>query len=187
MIARDFVLGDICLLNMRNQPHRSKPLALPSLAAILLLTLALACGCANDAIKANELAVQQNQALIEQTQLEIARLQANQGSSPPPASAPTGACDKKVEATATRRAGDAYAAGNTSRALGYYQDALTACPSSSKAAMNLARTYETMDNRESAIRYYRQAAASNDSDAHSIQDAKAALSRLGVNSAPEIQ
>ena len=26
------------------------------------------------------------------------------------------------------------------KALGYYQDALTACPSSSKAALNLART-----------------------------------------------
>jgi hypothetical protein len=38
-----------------------------------------------------------------------------------------------------------------------------------------------MDHRAVALRYYRQAAASNDADAHSAQDAKAALSRLGVN------
>ena len=80
-----------------------------------------------------------------------------------------------------RRAGEAYAAGNMNKALGYYQDALTACPSSSKAAVNLARTFETMNNRSAAIRYYRQAAASTESDPHSIQDAKAALSRLGEN------
>ena len=149
--------------------------------AMVLLTLALACGCANDAIEANRRQVEANQALIEQTQRELAMLQAQQSSPPPPAPGQPGACDKKVEATATRRAGDAYTAGNMTKALGYYQDAMTACPSSSKAALNLAHVNETMNNRDAAIRYYRQAAASSDSDAHSIQDAKAALSRLGVN------
>ena len=157
---------------------------MPALATLtmILLPLALTFGCANDAIQANQRAVQQNQALIEQTQREIAMMQANQAPEPPPSEPGTsGACDKKVEATATRRAGDAYAAGNMNKALGYYQDALTACPSSSKAAVNLARTFETMNNRSAAIRYYRQAAASTDSDPLSIQDAKAALSRLGEN------
>ena len=67
------------------------------------------------------------------------------------------------------------------KALGYYQDALTACPGSSKAAVNLARTDEAMNNRESAIRFYRQAAASTDADTQSIREAKTALSRLGAN------
>ncbi len=152
---------------------------------ILLLSvlLALTCGCGNDAIEANRRQVEANQALIEQTQQQIARLQANQGAAPPSPTTsvqPSG-CDKKVEATATRRAGDAYAAGNMATALGYYQDALTACASSSKAALNLARTDEAMNNRESAIRFYRQAAASRDSDTQSIQEAKTALSRLGAN------
>lgn len=53
---------------------------------------------------------------------------------------------------------------------------MTACPSSSKAAVNLARAYETLDNREAAIRYYRAAANGTDSDARSAKDAKAALS-----------
>ena len=150
----------------------------------------LGAGCANEAIEANQRQVQENQKLIQQTQMDIARLQANQGPGgpSPAASAPAGTCDKKVEATATHRAGEAYAAGNTDKALGYYKDALTACPTSSKAAMNVARTYESMDDRASAIRYYRQAAASSDADARNIQDAKAALSRLGGNSsAPEIE
>jgi tetratricopeptide (TPR) repeat protein len=183
-IARDFALGDICLLDMRNQSQPAQPSNTVARAAltILLLSLALTFGCANDAIEANRRQVEANQALIEQTQRQIAMLQSQQGSEPPPsASGPPAACDKKVEATATRRAGDAYAAGNMNQALGYYQDALTACPSSSKAALNLARTDETMNNRETAIRYYRQAAASNDADAHSIEDAKTALSRLGAN------
>ncbi len=160
----------------------TKPVGQFALASILLVILALACGCANDAIKANEQAVQRNQVLLEQTQLDIARLKSQEGYTPP-ASTPgkPAACDRGVEATATRRAGDAYAAGDTAKALGYYQDALTACPTSSKAALNLARTNESMNNREAAIRFYRQAAASSDADARSIQDAQAALSRMGVN------
>jgi tetratricopeptide (TPR) repeat protein len=149
----------------------------------LLLPLLLTVGCGNEAIEANRRQVEANQALIEQTQQQIAMLQANQGAAPPLPSTsvqPSG-CDKKVEATATRRAGDAYAAGNMAKALGYYQDALTACPGSSKAAINLARTDEAMNNRESAIRFYRQAAASTDSDTQSVQEAKTALSRLGAN------
>jgi len=85
-----------------------------------------------------------------------------------------------VEATATRRGGDAYSSGDMSKALGYYQDALTACPSSSRADMNLARVYETLDNRDAAIRYYRAAASTKDSDGTKSGDANAALARLGV-------
>ncbi len=149
---------------------------------LILASLAMTLGCGNEAIEANQRQVQSNQALIEQTQQQIARLQANQGaSSPSPAPGTPGTCDKTVEATATRRAGDAYAAGDMSKALGYYQDALTACPGSAKAAVNLARTDETMNNRPAAIRYYQQAAGSTDGDTQSIAAAKSALSRMGAN------
>jgi tetratricopeptide (TPR) repeat protein len=151
-------------------------------AILVLMPLALAFGCANAAIEANRRQVEQNQALIEQTQKELAMMQAQQSYSPPPSTpGQPGSCDKNVEATATRRGGDAYTTGDMTKALGYYQDALTACPSSSKADMNLARVYETLDNRDAAIRYYHAAATANDSDAHSAQDAKTALSRLGVH------
>lgn len=149
---------------------------------MISIPVVLTSGCANDAVEANKRQVQQNQALIEQSQQKIAMLQAQQNSPPPPATpGMPGACDKKVEATATRSAGDAYTSGDMTKALGYYRDAVTACPSSSKANVNLARTYETLDNRDSAIRYYRAAAASSDSDTASAGAAKSALSRLGVH------
>jgi len=178
---------------MRNQPHRTT-LARAPLAAIIfpiiLSMLALCSGCANDADDATQRQVEANQALIEQTQRELATIQAGQNSAPPPApgasagangsanASAIGGCDKNVEATATKRAGDAYAASDMTRALGYYQDALTACPSSAKAALNLAHINETMSNRDAAIRYYRQAAASKDADAHTLKDAKSSLLRL---------
>ena len=148
-------------------------------AAIFLIPTAFALGCQNAAIEANQRQVQQNQNMIEQSQREIASLKAQQNSPPPPSKA--GACDKTVEASATHSGGDALASGDMSKALGYYQDALTACPSSSKADMNLARVYETLDNREAAIRYYRAAASSNASDGKSTKDAQAALTRLGAH------
>ena len=147
------------------------------------LFVAVFAACGNDAIEANKRAVQQNQAAIEQTQQQLAMLQAQQaGGITPPSAIPgkPGGCDKSVEATATHRAGDAYASGDMTKALGYYQDALTACPSSSKAAVNLARVYETLDNREAAIKYYRAAANGSDADAGSIQNARTALTRLGA-------
>ena len=150
---------------------------------VFLIPLFMALGCGNAAIEANRRQVEQNQALIEQQQRDIERLKAEQQSSmpAPPTPGNTGSCDKGVEAKATRRGGDAYASGDMTKALGYYKDALTACPSSSKADMNLARVYETLDNREAAIRYYKVAASSTDSDGASASAAKAALSRLDAH------
>jgi len=146
-----------------------------------LLSLAIVLGCQNAAIENNRRQVEQNQALIQQSQRQIAALQAQQQSIPPPAPSKNSKCDKDVEATATHRGGDALASGDMTKALGYYQDALTACPSSSKADVNLAHLYETLDNRESAIRYYRAAASTTDSDGSHAKDAQAALARLGAH------
>jgi len=149
---------------------------------VFLLPLFLALGCSNASNDANRRQLEQNQALIEQQQRDLAKLQVEQQQNLAPAPTPgkTGSCDRGVEATATKRGGDAYASGDMTKALGYYQDALTACPSSSKADMNLARVYETLDNRDAALRYYHAAASSKDSDGASAVAANAALSRLGA-------
>ena len=148
-------------------------------AILCLFALLPALGCGNAANDANRRQLEQNQALIEQQQRDLAKLQVEQPHvAPAPTPGKTGSCDKNVEATATKRGGDAYASGDMTKALGYYQDALTACPSSSKADMNLARVYETLDNRDAALRYYHAAASSKDSDGASAVAANAALSRL---------
>ena len=150
------------------------------LTTIFLLAIAFGLGCQNAAIEANRHQTEQNQTMIEESQRQIASLQAQQ-SGPPPSPGKTGGCDKNVEAAATHRGGDALASGDMTKALGYYQDALTACPNSSKADMNLARLYETLDNREAALRYYRAAASSSASDGQKSKEAQAALSRLGAH------
>ena len=86
---------------------------------LVLLPLLLAFGCSNTANDANRHQLEQNQALIEQQQRDLAKLQVEQQQNLPPAPTPgsTGNCDKGVEATATKRGGDAYASGDMSRAL----------------------------------------------------------------------
>ena len=149
--------------------------------AISLFCLLIA-GCANEAIEANRKQVEANQALIEQTQQQLAQIQAQQNYAPPtPPPGTPGTCDKKVEETATRRGGDAYANGDLNKALGYYRDALTACPDDAKADLNVARTLEGIGNRDDAVKYYRAAADSKGSDQASVQDARAALARLGIH------
>jgi|SRR5579872_2245429 len=149
--------------------------------AISLLCVLIA-GCGNEAIEANRKQVEANQALIEQTQKQLAEVQAQQTYAPPaPAPGTPGTCEKKVEETATRRGGDAYANGDLNKALGYYRDALTACPGDAKADLNVARTLEGLGNRDDAIGYYRAAADSKGSDQASVQDARGALSRLGIH------
>ena len=152
-----------------------------SFIVAMLFALVTVIGCSNDANEETRKTVEQNQALIEQSQKEIDQVQAQQVYTPTLLPGTPGSCDKKVMETATRRAGDFYANGDLNNALGYYSDALTACPGSAKANMNVARTYEAQGNRVAAIRYYRAAANANASDPGSVQEAKVALSRLGVS------
>ncbi|HXW84681.1 MAG TPA: tetratricopeptide repeat protein [Candidatus Binataceae bacterium] len=137
--------------------------------------------CNQGAIDANNRLVQQNQAIIEQNQKEIAELQAQQQSystTPPP----PGGCDKQVMADASRRAGDRVAAGDLRKALGYYQDALAACPGNPNALLNVANTEDALGNRDQAIVYYQQAAASTDpAGADAARQARATLKRLGAS------
>jgi tetratricopeptide (TPR) repeat protein len=148
---------------------------------LLAATLAVcAPACENAAIQANEQQVQQQQAQIEKMQQQIAALKSGQSySTTPPA---PGTCDKAVMAEAARRGGAKMASGDFTRAVGYYNDALTACPGNAQTEVNLARAYEALHESDKAIANYRLAATSTDpADASAAQEARQALNRLGAS------
>ena len=159
-----------------------------ALAAAMALALAtMLCACEQAALDANAQQVQQQQVQIEQNQMEIQKMMAQQqspggGASSASAPAPAGnGCDKSVMAVATRHGGDKMAAGDFTHALGYYQDALTACPTNARAELNVARAFEATGNRSSAIEHFRAAAHSTDPAESSAEaQARNALVRLGA-------
>ena len=161
---------------MRNMIARLA--ALSTVAA--LLTIALP-GCDDATLKAQQQQVQQQQAQIEQQQQQIEALKQQAPSYTPGLPSAPGGCDRATEQTATQRGGDDYAAGSYEKALGYYKDALSACPADPKAEINVARTYEAMGNRDSAIEHFRAAASSGDASAPgAVEEARNALIRLGA-------
>jgi tetratricopeptide (TPR) repeat protein len=82
---------------------------------------------------------------------------------------------------ATKRGGEHFAAGNFSLALGYYKDAVTACPTSAQAQLNVARAYEALGLRERAIEHYKLASESTaPADSQAATQARQALVRLGA-------
>ena len=144
-------------------------------------------GCMGDQIEATKQSVQQQQAQLERQQQEIEALTANQNRSYTPSGAASspGGCDKGVETAASQRGGDRFAASDFSKALGYYQDALSACPTDAMAEVNVARTDEALGNRVAAINHYRKAADNNSptvSDA--TEGARAALERMQASRLP---
>jgi Tfp pilus assembly protein PilF len=82
---------------------------------------------------------------------------------------------------ATLKGGKRFAASDFGEALSYYQDALTACPKSAQANLNVARAYEAVGDRAQAVSHYRIAAnvSGSDADAEAVREARAALTRLG--------
>ena len=133
--------------------------------------------------------VKEQQAQIEQMQREIESLKQNQsaGYSPAPAvpSASTGGCDRDVEAKASRRGGERFSGGDFSGALGYYQDALTACPGDVRDELNVARAYEALGDKAKAVGHYRAAAQPVNGTISDVQEqARTALDRLGVSQLP---
>ena len=156
--------------------------------ALVLGAFALgAAGCMSDQIEATNKLVEEQQEQIEkqQQELEAIRASQNQTYAHGVATSATGGCDKGVETVATQRGGDKFAAGDFSKALGYYQDALSACPTDDRAEINVARTYEALGDKASAIKYYRRAADSSGATVSDAQEeAKAALERLQVSQLP---
>src|SRR5215469_12453475 len=104
-------------------------------------------GCMSDAIKQNQQQLDLQKAALDQLKQQIAELKAAQQPSYPAAAPAPGSCDKGVMQAATKHGGERFAAGEFSKALGYYQDAVTACAASAQAQLNVARAYEALGNR----------------------------------------
>jgi tetratricopeptide (TPR) repeat protein len=140
-------------------------------------------GCLQGAIDANKQQLQDQQAQLDQLKQQVSALQSQRASYSSPAP-PPGACDAAVMAAATRKGGERMAAGDATKALGYYQDAVTACPTSAEAQLNLANTYESIGDRAQAVRHYRIAAdaTGTGADARAVQRARQALGRMGASS-----
>ncbi len=148
-------------------------------AAIPIVTLA---GCLQGAIDANKLQLADQQTQLDSLKQQVAALQT--GRSYSTTQPPAGGCDKDVMAVATHKGGERMAAGDTVKALGFYQDAVTACPISAAAQLNLANTYEAMGDRIEAVQHYRSAATATggEADPAAVSKAREALNRLGASS-----
>lgn len=150
--------------------------------AAIMPAIALA-ACLQGAIEANQRQLQEQQAQLDQLKQQVAALQSQHA---PYSTAPLqpGACDTAVMTAATHKGGERMAAGDTIKALGFYQDAVTACPTSAEAQLNLANTYESIGNRAEAVQHYRIAAGTTgpDADAAAVRKAREVLSRLGAAS-----
>jgi tetratricopeptide (TPR) repeat protein len=138
-------------------------------------------GCLSDEIKQNQQQLDQQKAELDQLKQQVADLQAAR--QPYPTTAPPpGSCDKAVMQVATRHGGERFAASEFTKALGYYQDAVTACPTSAQAELNVARAYEALGDRGQAMDHYQRAIQSAPSDhdaaAGLAKQAQQALARL---------
>jgi tetratricopeptide (TPR) repeat protein len=83
--------------------------------------------------------------------------------------------------SSARRGDVQFAAGDPAGALGYYQQALSACPSNAQVQFYVARAYEARGDRDMAIDYYERAIRFASSDDQAIAEAaRKALARLSV-------
>jgi tetratricopeptide (TPR) repeat protein len=148
---------------------------------VYIIAASLLAGCFNDALlKENQQQLENQQTQLDQLKREVAALQTQHPGYNYP-SLPPGACDANIMREATRKGGERFAASDFSGALGYYEDALTACPKSAQANLNLARAYEAIGDRAQAISHYLTAAnaGGSNTDAEAVRQARAALTRLG--------
>ena len=146
---------------------------------MLAATLA---ACDSATIKANEAQVAAQQQQIEENQRLIAELKAQQPAYTPGVAPPPTSCDRTVADRATQNGGAKMAATQYTAAIGYYNDAVAACPNDAKAELNLARAYEAAGDRSSAIAHYRAAlGAPNAAGTDVTAQASSALARMGAN------
>jgi tetratricopeptide (TPR) repeat protein len=151
-------------------------------AAIALIAIIAASGCMQDQINANNRQLAAEQAELNQLKQQVTVLQnqGGRGAYTTPPIAPN-ACDTVVMKDATHKGGERMAAGNAAEAVGYYQDAVTACPGSAEAQLNLANAYEMTGNNDAALQHYRLAAEASgpNADPVAIRKARDAIARLG--------
>jgi len=148
------------------------------LSAVLLASTLPA--CMQDAISANKQQLEKQQAQLDRLQRQVTTLQ-SQAPSYSTAATPPGACDTIVMNEATRKGGDRFDRGDFAHALGYYQDAVGACPKNAKAQFNLARTFEALGDKRQALSHYRLVldASGADADPEAARPAREAVLRLG--------
>jgi len=164
----------VCCIAM---PRCTRPLALTIWLALAALTFG---ACQSAALQANQAQVEQQQKQIEQMQEQIEEIKAQNGAHTFP---PSGSCDHDVMAQATRQGGDKFAAGDFPGALGYYRDALAACPGNARAELNVGRAYEALNDKGQAMAHYQSAASSTDpAESAAETEAHNALGRLGGSS-----
>jgi tetratricopeptide (TPR) repeat protein len=150
-------------------------------AGLAIMMAVSAAGCLSDAIKEDQRQLDQQKAELEQLKQQVADLKNAQQPSYPTTAPPPGFCDKSVMQVATRHGGERFAASEFTKALGYYQDAVTACPTSAQAQLNVARAYEALGDRDQAMNYYKSALQSAPSeDAAVAEQARQALARLAA-------
>ncbi|MGH8014110.1 MAG: hypothetical protein ACREQ4_16590 [Candidatus Binataceae bacterium] len=128
---------------------------------LVIAAVALAatiCGCASSQNAQDKQILRQQQSQLDKMKSQLAAMQAQQVSTSYNSAPPSGGCDEAVMKDATRKGGEHFAASDYGHALGYYQDAATACPASAQAQLNLARTYEAIGDRQRALQHYRLAA-----------------------------
>ncbi|MGH7865189.1 MAG: hypothetical protein ACREQB_09375, partial [Candidatus Binataceae bacterium] len=113
--------------------------AAPPLAIVIVLLVA---GCISNQIEESRRQIEAQQALIEKQGRDIEQLQSLQTATRRTPVAALGSCDPSVRDLATSKGGERFAANDFQQALGYYEDALVACPNSPRAEFNVARTYE---------------------------------------------
>jgi tetratricopeptide (TPR) repeat protein len=150
-------------------------------AIVYAASLAIVAGCLNSVLQAaNQQQLKHQQDELNQLKQEVAALQTPPGANHYP-SLPSGSCDTNIMKVATRKGGERFAAGDFSEALNYYEDAVTACPSSARANVNLARAYEAVGDRQQAVSHYKIAAnaSGSDTDPDAVRQARTSLERLG--------
>jgi len=131
-------------------------------------------------MEANQRQLEQQQTELDQLKQQVSALQVQQSQSYNTTAPKPGGCDKDVMEVATRKGGERFAASDFPHALGYYQDAVTACPASAQAQVNLARTFEALGERTQAVEHYKLAASANGAgDADAARQAREAMARLG--------
>jgi tetratricopeptide (TPR) repeat protein len=154
---------------------------IPPLTFAIVVMLALP-GCLQDQINATQQQVTQQQSELEQLEQQVAALQSQRGPDST-TSTPPGACDVTVMRVASKKGGERFSASDFGHALGYYQDAVTACSTSAQALLNVARAYEAMGDHSNALNYYRRAANATGPNAEpdAVRQAREALNRLGAS------
>ena len=157
----------------------SRTSSLPLITLFVGVTLTLM-ACQSAALQANQAQVEQQQKQIEQMQQQIEEIKAqNTSHTSPPAS---GSCDHDVMSQATRQGGDKFSAGDFPGALGYYQDALAACPGNAHAELNVGRAYEALNDKGQAMAHYQSAASSTDPGESAAEtEAHNAIDRMGAS------